>query len=106
MRTPETAAPLSPETGHPQDRLGLDHPAIRKEVDRILSLRRTSLRTNVDTAVQIGASLSRMRSKLKYGLWSGLLRNQFTTDAPSPSATCASIGFQGNPNSGGATRAP
>ncbi len=76
MRSPETAPsmPLRITCGKP--RLSLEHPTIRREVERILALRRSSLRTNVDIALQIGASLSRMKARLKYGLWYGLLRNQ------------------------------
>ena len=58
-----------------QPRLTLRHPAITRDIERIRSLKRSGLRTNTDTAIEIGASLQRLKSRLRRGLWSSLLRN-------------------------------
>lgn len=55
--------------------LTLQHPAITRDIERIRSLKRSGLRTNTDTAIEIGASLQRLKSRLQKGLWSRLLRN-------------------------------
>ncbi len=67
---PKPLAPARPPT------LPLQPPVILKDIERIRTLKRNGLRTNTDTAIEIGASLQRLKVRLRRGLWSRLLRNQ------------------------------